>query len=146
MKKLRDQFYLMIFHSVIKGGVTGNSYNRFGSSSYNAGGFDNEAQILYWALPGYEEHINVLEKYYKRFFFEYLKKSEKDPNKVLEFFEEWHEHITIKYVQDILEDKIKTDFLQIKILKEIYLPSIRNDKTFVEKVRANPGKYLEDIA
>ena len=144
-KKIKDQFYMTIYHGLVKGGITGNAHTRFSNSSYNAGGFDNEAHVLYWALPGHEEHILTLEKFYKRKFFDFLKKSEKDPSKALEYIDSVHKHITISYVQRELEEKIKSHPLKIMKLKEIYLPSLRIDAEFAEKVRANPTKYLENI-
>jgi hypothetical protein len=144
-KTLKDQMYLGIVHELTKGGITGNAYNRFGNSSYNAGGFDNNVHELYWALPGSESHINVLEKFFKRHFFQFLKKTESNPNKALEYVDPTHKNIDVPYISSVLDEYIKRSQLNIKKLNEIYLPSLRTNKNFAELVRANHERYLIDI-
>ncbi len=146
MKKIRDQFYLTKYHNRFKFGITGNSHNRFGTSQYNAGGFGNTVGILYFNNEGYSGHTSYLEKLVKRELFDYLIRSEKNPNKVLEYVDPKHTQIDITYMQGVVEDLIKTHNLKIKRLKSVYLPSVQMDKDFVNKVRENPDKYLEDIA
>lgn len=138
--------YLTIIHGLVKGGKTANAHSRFSnSSSYNAGQFDHDVYVHYWALPGREEHITTLEKFYKRKFFDVLKKSENDPGVALEYVAEGHPEITISAVEKVLDERIKTHSLAILKLKDLYLPSLRQDPDFAEKVRANPTKYLRNI-
>lgn len=140
-----DQLYMTIHRGLVKCGKTGNVRSRFSASSYNAGGFKDEVFVHFWALPGQEEHINTLEKFYKRKFYDFLKKSEKNPNLALEYVDEKFKNITIEYIRPILEDYIKRNNLSIMRLNPTYLPSLMGDDSFAEKVRTNPGKYLEDI-
>lgn len=145
MKNIRDQFYLTTYHNRNKFGITGNSHRRFGTSQYNTGGFGNTVGILYFNLEGYSGHTSYLEKCVKRELFDFLLKSEKNPNKVLEFVDPKHKQIDINYMQKIVEELIVLHNLKIKRLKSVYLTSVQMDKDFVNRVRENPEKYLEDI-
>jgi hypothetical protein len=146
MKKIRDQFYLTEYHNRKKFGITGNSHNRFGTSQYNTGGFDNTVGILYFNLEGYSGHTSYLEKLVKRELFDYLIRSEKNPNKVLEYVDPKFDHVDIEYMRQVVEKLIVQHKLKIKRLKTVFLPSVQMDKDFVSKVRENPEKYLEEIA
>lgn len=148
MKKIivpQDHFYIGLIHNRVKGGKTGNVYNRFSPSQYNVGKFDNKPSYVYFAVPGVVFPIDRLETVYEREFYDYLIPSAKNFRVPTEFIDPKFSEITVDVVRDVIETCIKEEKLPIKRLKSDYLLSCTLDNEFAQKVRDDYDKYLESI-
>lgn len=148
MKKItapQDHFYIALIHGQCKGGKTGNIYNRFGNSQYNAGKFDNLPSFVYFAVPSIVFPIDRLETIYERSFADFLIPSKNNFRKLTEYIDKKHTHITVDVIRDVIENCIKTEKLKIKRLKKDFLLTCQIDNELAQKVRDNPDKYLEEV-
>ncbi len=142
---IQDQFYIGLINDRPKGGKTGNVYDRFGTSQYNVGSTNNVPSYVYFAIPSVVFPIDRLEELYKREFADYLIPSKNNFRKLTEFIDPKFSHITVDVIKVAMESFIKLEKLPVKRLKKDYLFTCQLDRDFVDKVRADPEKYLEEI-
>lgn len=135
--------YIGGVYGKVKPGITNNPKSRI--TSYTKG--NNEAGFFhfYYAVDGYDEHTKNCENHLFRQIFEFLE----NPNrsyKPSEYVDPKYTHVDYEYVKNIVEDRIKSHPLQMKRLKQKFLPITRyNVTSIMEGIQNFPDKYLEDV-
>lgn len=141
MSAPKQLLYIGDMYDKVKLGITGNNKTRM--SGYGKG---NHQPMIYWlgfADDAHIEHIVDCEKYLIRALAPYLEK----PNGVLtEYVDPKHKNITLQYVVNLVEQKIKDHPLKIRRLKAEFLPITKYDKNLMDGIRAFPDKYLEEVS
>ena len=140
MKAPKQLMYVGDMYNKVKIGVTGNNKTRM--SGYGKG---NHYPMIYWlgfADDAHIEHIAECETYMIRTLAEFLEK----PNGALtEYVDPKFTKITMEYVVNLIEKKIKEHPLKIKRLKAEFLPITKYDKNLLDGIKKFPEKYLEDV-
>ena len=135
--------YIAEIYGKLKPGITKPLHSRL--KSYDKGNNNPVFHALYVAIEGYDEHIKNCENYVKRELFPYLENPQgnRTPS---EYVDPKHVHITVKYIQNLVENRVKCHPLKICRLKKTFLPVTRyNAKTIEEGIINFPNKYLEAI-
>lgn len=133
--------YIAEVYGKLKPGITHKISSRI--KSYDKGNNNPSFHSIYVAKEGYDEHVKNCEHYVKRELFPYLENPQgnRTPS---EYVDPKHIHITVKYIQNLVEDRIKCHPLKILRLKKTFLPITRyNAKTIEEGIKNFPDKYLE---
>lgn len=135
--------YIAEVYGKIKPGISKTVTSRI--LSYDKGNTNPVFHKLYVANDGFGSHINNLEAYVLRELFPYLENpnGNRTPS---EYIDPKFTKIDVAYVQTLIETRIKNHPLQIRKLKDEYLPITRhNAKAIIEGITLFPDKYLEDI-
>lgn len=135
--------YIAEVYGKIKPGISKTVTSRI--LSYDKGNTNPVIHKLYVANEGFNSHINNLEAYALRELFPYLENpnGNRTPS---EYVDPKFTKIDVAYVQALIETRIKNHPLQIRKLKDEYLPITRhNAKAIIEGITLFPDKYLEDI-
>jgi len=133
--------YIAEVYSKLKPGITHKISSRI--KSYDKGNNNPSFHSIYVAREGYDEHVKNCEHYVKRELFPYLENPQgnRTPS---EYVDPKHIHINVKYIQNLIEDRIKCHPLKLLRLKKTFLPITRyNAKTIEEGIKNFPDKYLE---
>lgn len=135
--------YIAEVYGKLKPGISNKISSRI--KSYDKGNNNPSMNALYISMTGYDEHIVNCERYVNRELFPYLENPQGN-RKPSEYVDPKNIHITTKFVQNIVEERIKSHPLKIVRLKKIFLPITRyNAKTIEEGIKNFPDKYLEEI-
>lgn len=135
--------YIAEVYGKLKPGISNKVSSRI--KSYDKGNNNPVIHALYVSLDGYDEHINNCERHINRELFPFLENPQGN-RKPSEYVDPKHVHVTTKYVQNLIEDRIKSHPLKIARLKKTFLPIDRyNAKTIEEGIKNFPSKYLESI-
>ena len=135
--------YIAEVYGKIKPGITKKAKSRI--ISYDKGNNNPTIHNLYVAVDGYDEHVKNCENYLNRQLFPFLENPQGN-HKPSEYVDPKHTHVDVKYVCDIVEDRIKSHPLHIQRVKAVFLPITRyNMKTVIDGIKNFPDKYLEDV-
>ena len=135
--------YIAEVYGKVKPGISKTVTSRI--LSYDKGNTNPTIHKLYVAVEGFDSHINNLEAHVLRELFPYLENpnGNRTPS---EYVDPKFTQINVGYVQNLIEHRIKSHPLQIRRLKEEYLPITRhNVKSIIEGIHLFPEKYLEEI-
>jgi hypothetical protein len=135
--------YVAEVYGKVKPGISNNLTSRI--TSYTKG--NNEAMIhcYYRSVEGYDEHTKNCENHLNRQLFEFLENPNRS-HKPSEYVDPKYTYVDFEYVKNIIEDRIKSHPLQMKRLKQKFLPITRyNVKSVMEGILNFPDKYLEDV-
>jgi hypothetical protein len=135
--------YIAEVYGKVKPGISKTVTSRI--LSYDKGNTNPVIHKLYVANEGFDSHINNLEAYVLRELFPYLENpnGNRTPS---EYVDPKFTQINVSHVQTLIETRIKNHPLQIRKLKDDYLPITRhNAKAIIEGITLFPDKYLEDI-
>jgi hypothetical protein len=135
--------YIAEVYGKIKPGISKTVTSRI--LSYDKGNTNPVIHKLYVSNEGFDSHINNLEAHTLRELFPYLENpnGNRTPS---EYIDPKFTQINVSHVQALIESRIKNHPLQIRKLKDEYLPITRyNAKAIIEGIALFPDKYLEDI-
>lgn len=141
--KMYQFYYIGTVYSKTKPGICDKLSSR--TKSYDKGNTSPAFHHVYVAIAGYEEHIVNCERHVLGALAPYLENPQRNRTPS-EYVDPKHTHVTVDYVRDIAESRIKSHPLKIMRLKKEFLPVTRyNAKSIEEGIKNFPDKYLESV-